>query len=275
MADVPEADPLGGAPAAPADTPAPATVTPEGTDTLAAVRLTGGLGSAMVIGSSVMASSMANSGKCSEVVGSMSVGLLGTMLMFGGMMPMTQGLNTNVVWVTGMLEFLLILFIAITIIRLLALAKACPALSPDSKDCGSGTRRGMAKVATGLSLSAILYMVMALPDYEADEGASGLFGAALKSSQGLSANLHAAATAPLPAAADAAPPAADASRFAKVGATLARHLPRIQALLKVLSEEIRGVFFVLLGLLFFGLGIGLPFAGINDIASACRRRTAD
>jgi hypothetical protein len=244
-------------------------VTPEGTDTVSAVRLTGGLGSAMVIGSSIMASSLANSGKCSEVVGSMSVGLLGTMLMLSGMMPMTQGVNTNVVWITGMLEFLLIMFIAITIIRVLALAKACPALSPDSKDCGSGTRSGMAKVATGLSLSTILYMVMALPNYDRT---GGIFSSVLVSSQGLASKLHSAVTTPLSGVSTVEE---SASRFAKVSAALSRHLPRARAILNVLYSEIHGVFFMLLGLLFFGLGIGLPFTGINDIASACRRRTAD
>jgi hypothetical protein len=248
-------------------TPVAAALAPGGDEVLAAVRLTGGLGSAMVIGSSVMASSLTNSGKCAEVVGTMSVGLLGAMLMFAGMLPVTQGVNTKVVWATGIAQFLLIVFIAITIIRLLTLARVCPAFAPQTANCdgsaescaalkkaqcGSGTRRGMAKVAAGTSILTIVYTLMVLP------GPHSKIGEMLGNMFGSLGNLKTHM----------------ATALGSADPALAGGRARAMAMVRGLMSEWRGVLFAILAITFFGLGVGLPFTGIAMIADACKKTTA-
>lgn len=239
-------------------------------DVIAAVRLTGGLGAAMVMGGSIVASNQAQVGNCSELVGSMSVALLGSLLMFGGMLPMTAGDNTHIVWATGLIQFALIVMIAGIIIWLLALAKACPALAPQTTECDRGKKeceetnkarcksvaKGMVRITAGLAMAVIVYLFMILPlPQTIRDTLAGLVGSVRNAGRGV----HAAFAAPMGA-----------------GTTRRQAIrQRLNAVLRVLIAEGRGLALGTLMVIFFGLAFGLPWQGVRNIGLACRQTTAD
>ena len=239
-------------------------------DVIASVRLTGGLGAAMVIGGSIVASNQAQNGNCSELVGSMSVALLGSLLMFGGMLPMTAGNNTHIVWATGLIQFTLIVMIAGIIIWLLALAKACPALAPQTTVCNRGKKecdttnktrcksvaKGMVRITAGLTMAVIVYLFMILPlPQTLRDTLAGLTDSVRNVGRGL----HTAFTTDIPA---------DTTRREAIR-------QRLNAVLQVLIAEGHGLALGTLIFVFFGLAFGLPWQGVRNIGFACRQTTAD
>jgi len=247
-----------------------AAVVPTPDDVIAAVRLTGGLGAAMVMGGSIVASNQAQAGNCSELVGSMSVSLLGSLLMFGGMLPMTAGDNTHIVWATGLLQFALIMMIAGIIIWLLALAKACPALAPQMSECDRGKKeceatnkarcknvaKGMVRITAGLAMAVIVYLFMILPlPQTIRETLAGLVGSVSNAGRGVSAVFRGEVP---------------------EGTTRRQAIQqRLNGLLQVLIAEGRGLALGTLMIIFFGLAFGLPWQGVRNIGLACRQTTAD
>lgn len=238
---------------------------------LSAVRLTGGIGGAMAVASVTAASILMNQGKCSEVAGALSVGLLGTMLMFSGMLPVTQGAATRIVFATGMLQFLIIVIIAAYIIRILTLAKVCPTLQP-GKGCKSNNisefRRGMAKASAGMSLLAIIYLLMVVPG--PDSGFDGLIGDLLGRVQALGGHLHSIVRGDGVDLGDGV----GARDFAGAGNRRTRLVMRMRAFLKAFWVAGRGALGVIIAIILLGTGMGLPSTGIDAMASACAKTTA-
>jgi len=239
-------------------------------DVISAVRLTGGLGAAMVVGGSIVASNQAQAGNCSELVGSMSVALLGSLLMFGGMLPMTAGANTHIIWATGLLQFLLIVMIAGIIIWLLALTKACPALVPQMAECDRGKKecdatnkarcksvaKGMVRITAGLTMAVMVYLFMILPlPQTIIDTLTGLVGSVSNVGRGVRTAF--AVTMPT-----------DTTRREAIRR-------RLNMLLQVLIAEGRGLALGTLMIIFFGLAFGLPWQGVRSICLACRQTTAD
>lgn len=239
-------------------------------DVISAVRLTGGLGAAMVMGGSIVASNQAQAGNCSELVGSMSVALLGSLLMFGGMLPMTAGDDTHIVWATGMLQFALIMIIAGIIIWLLALTKACPALAPQMSNCNRGKKecevtnkarcqsvaKGMVRITAGFAMAVIVYLFTILPLPQTIRNTlAGLIGSVRNVGRGM----HTAFTTDI---------SADTTRRAAIK-------QRLNTMLEVLINEGRGLSLGALMAIFFGLAFGLPWQGVHQIGLACRQTTAD
>jgi len=224
----------------------------------------------MVMGGSIAASNQAQAGNCSELVGSMSVSLLGSLLMFGGMLPITAGDNTHIVWATGLIQFALILVIAGIIIWLLALAKACPALAPQTTECNRGKKeceatnkarcksvaKGMVRITAGLAMAVIVYLFMILPLPQTIRNTlAGLIGSVRNAGRGM----HTAFTTDMPA-----------------GTTRRQAIKqRLNVMLGVLIDEGRGLALGTLMAIFFGLAFGLPWQGVRGIALACRQTTAD
>jgi len=201
----------------------------------------------------------------------MSVALLGTLLMFSGMLPMTAGDDTHIVWATGLLQFALIVMIAGIIIWLLALTKACPALAPQMSNCDRGKKeceatnkarcksvaKGMVRITAGLAMAVIVYLFTILPlPQTIRETLDGLIGNARNAGRGI----RRAFNMPRPAA----------------GATRREAIRlRLNVMLEVLVNEGRGLALGALMVIFFGLAFGLPWQGVRQIGLACRQTTAD
>ncbi len=238
---------------------------------LSAVRLTGGIGGAMAVASVTAASILMNQGKCSEVAGALSVGLLGAMLMFSGMLPVTQGDATRIVFATGILQFVIIVVIAAYIIRILTLAKVCPTLQP-GQGCKSKSisefRRGMAKASAGMSLLAIIYLLMVVPG--PNSGFEGLIEDLLGRVQTLGGHLHNIVGGNDVDLGDGA-----GARNLSGGANLTTRLQaRMQAFLKAFWMAGRGALGVVIATVLLGTGMILPSTGIDAMASACSKTTA-
>ena len=233
---------------------------------LSAVRLTGGIGGTMTIAAASTASILLDKGRCSEVVGALSVGLLGVMLMFSGMLPITQGADTNIVWATGLLQFALIFFIALSIVRILTLAKACPTFKPGAS-CKSNSisefRRGMAKASAGISLLALMYLLMVVPG--PDSGIDELFTDLLGRVHNLGGHIVSTLTADNHDLGDGV-----GGRDFTAGGVRAR----MRAFMKAFYVEGRGVVAMILAAALLGTGIGLPFTGVDAMADACAKTTA-
>jgi hypothetical protein len=267
---------VAGAAVAPPPPPAPGpAVLAEPDPMLDAVRLTAGMGGAMTMGSAIAASALTNAGKCPEVMGSFSVALLGAMLMFGGLLPMTDGDATNIVWGSVLTQVLLIALIVMTISRVMAIGRLCPGFTPSigpqgssvmcgdksvlSAQCGSGVRRGMAKITTGISLLTLMYLMITLPGPDSTIGE--FIQRAFLSLRAFGGHTWTVVR-------------GDVINLRRAAVQLNSIRARLSALARAGREEFLGIAFFVLVALFVGLGIGLPVDGTKAIASACSQSTA-
>ena len=129
-----------------------------------ATRLTGALGSLLMLASSFAGVNMISNQKCAEGVGALSVGLLGVMLMLGGLMPVvaSEGLpiTANISLMSVVAQVAAVLIVAISLIRILVITRSCKGFTPGSGSCGTPTKEmksGIAEYVVGILFLTALY----------------------------------------------------------------------------------------------------------------------
>jgi hypothetical protein len=131
-----------------------------------ASQMTGYLGTAMVIASSAAGVNLIRRKQCVEGVSAMTVGLLGTLLMFGGLSApneRTGDATTNAYSLAA--QFIAILFIGLALVRILTIVRNCPGYSVESvakgMKCQSPSlkmEQGIGEFITGVVFLCALYI---------------------------------------------------------------------------------------------------------------------
>ena len=131
-----------------------------------ASQMTGYLGTAMVIASSAAGVNLIRQKQCVEGVSAMTVGLLGTLLMFGGLSApneVTGDATTNGYSLAA--QFIAILFIGLALVRILTIVRNCPGYSVESvakgMKCQSPSpkmEQGIGEFITGVVFLCALYI---------------------------------------------------------------------------------------------------------------------
>ena len=131
-----------------------------------ASQMTGYLGTAMVIASSAAGVNLIRRKQCVEGVSAMTVGVLGTLLMFGGLSApneLTGDATTNAYSLAA--QFIAILFIGLALVRILTIVRNCPGYSVESvakgMKCQSPSpkmEQGIGEFITGVVFLCALYI---------------------------------------------------------------------------------------------------------------------
>lgn len=115
-----------------------------------ASKMTGYLGVAMVVAASSAGVNLIRQKLCVEGVSAMTVGILGTLLMFGGLTtPDVEG-TENAKAYSLAAQFIAIIFIALAFVRILTIVRNCPGYSIESVAKGMKCQAPSAKMERGI-----------------------------------------------------------------------------------------------------------------------------
>jgi hypothetical protein len=115
-----------------------------------ASKMTGYLGVAMVVAGSSAGVNLIRQKLCVEGVSAMTVGILGTLLMFGGLTtPDVEG-TENAKAYSLAAQFIAIIFIALAFVRILTIVRNCPGYSIESVAKGMKCQAPSAKMERGI-----------------------------------------------------------------------------------------------------------------------------
>lgn len=115
-----------------------------------ASKMTGYLGVAMVIAASSAGVNLIRQKLCVEGVSAMTVGILGTLLMFGGLTAPDVDDTENAKAYSLAAQFIAIIFVALAFIRILTIVRNCPGYSTESVAKGMKCQAPSAKMERGI-----------------------------------------------------------------------------------------------------------------------------
>lgn len=137
---------------APESPPEPATETFPGAPLTEneASKMTGYLGVAMVVAASSAGVNLIRQKLCVEGVSAMTVGILGTLLMFGGLTAPDVNDTENAKAYSLAAQFIAIIFVALAFVRILTIVRNCPGYSTESVAKGMKCQAPSAKMEQGI-----------------------------------------------------------------------------------------------------------------------------
>ena len=115
-----------------------------------ASKMTGYLGVAMVIAASSAGVNLIRQKLCVEGVSAMTVGILGTLLMFGGLTTPAIDDTENAKAYSLAAQFIAVIFIALAFVRILTVVRNCPGYSTESVAKGMKCQAPSAKMERGI-----------------------------------------------------------------------------------------------------------------------------
>ena len=115
-----------------------------------ASKMTGYLGVAMVIAASSAGVNLIRQKLCVEGVSAMTVGILGTLLMFGGLTAPDVDDTENAKAYSLAAQFIAIIFVALAFVRILTIVRNCPGYSTESVAKGMKCQAPSAKMERGI-----------------------------------------------------------------------------------------------------------------------------
>lgn len=115
-----------------------------------ASKMTGYLGVAMVIAASSAGVNLIRQKLCVEGVSAMTVGILGTLLMFGGLTAPNVDDTENAKAYSLAAQFIAIIFVALAFVRILTIVRNCPGYSTESVAKGMKCQAPSAKMERGI-----------------------------------------------------------------------------------------------------------------------------
>ena len=135
---------------APESAPAPSTFPGAPLSENEASKMTGYLGVAMVIAASSAGVNLIRQKLCVEGVSAMTVGILGTLLMFGGLTTPAIDDTENAKAYSLAAQFIAVIFIALAFVRILTIVRNCPGYSTESVAKGMKCQAPSAKMERGI-----------------------------------------------------------------------------------------------------------------------------
>ncbi len=115
-----------------------------------ASKMTGYLGVAMVVAASSAGVNLIRQKLCVEGVSAMTVGILGTLLMFGGLTAPDVDDTENAKAYSLAAQFIAIIFVALAFVRILTIVRNCPGYSTESVAKGMKCQAPSAKMERGI-----------------------------------------------------------------------------------------------------------------------------
>lgn len=135
---------------APESAPAPSTFPGAPLSENEASKMTGYLGVAMVVAASSAGVNLIRQKLCVEGVSAMTVGILGTLLMFGGLTTPAIDDTENAKAYSLAAQFIAVIFIALAFVRILTIVRNCPGYSTESVSKGMKCQAPSAKMERGI-----------------------------------------------------------------------------------------------------------------------------